>query len=279
MAISNREVFLKYHQKYNNLNDTTIYELLVDVNNFKDFSDLILHFDNEILDYSKFEDYVNKILNGIPLAYVLGYKYFLNLKIKVNQNTLIPREETEELCLNTKTIINKENINHDVIGDICCGSGCIGLYLKSIYKESKIYSIDISKKALDIAKENSKVLGLNLDFKEGNIIDPLIKENIKLDILISNPPYVENKNDIEENVIKYEPLNAIYIEDGTYFYEEIFKKYKNIMNDKFLMCFEINYDQEDKLKKLIEKYFDSNITYFFKKDLYENTRFLFIRGD
>ncbi len=275
MEISNRELFFKYKNK-EYFNDKIIYELLIFSNNFKDFTELIINFDNNIKNYNLFKELIDKIEKGIPYQYALGYAFFLDMKLKISNDTLIPRSETEELCLITKDFINKYNLNHSNIVDVCSGSGCISLYFKKEFNNSNVIGIDISSKALEISRFNSNNLLLNVNYLEGNIIDPLIENNIKVDILISNPPYVENKDDIEEIVIKNEPINAIYSEDGTYFYEYIFKNYNKILNNKFLMSFEINYDQEEKLTKLINKYFDKNINYLFKKDSYNLTRFLFI---
>jgi methylase of polypeptide subunit release factors len=85
-------------------------------------------------------------------------------------------------------------------------------------------------------------------------------------------------DDIEEKVKKYEPNDAVYIKDGTEFYEEYFKRHKDVLNENFFMAFEINYDQELKLTELIKKYFDKNVRYKFEKDIYNLTRYLFILG-
>lgn len=275
---SNRELFFKFkNETY--LNEQIVYSLLIFANNFNNFTDLVVNFDNEIIDYNLFIKSINEIKDGKPLQYVMGYTFFDDIKIEVNENTLIPRPETEELCLLIKDIINENNFLPKSIGDICTGSGCISLFFKKHYKDSEVYAVDISKKALEVAEKNSENLRLKINFYEGNIVDPIIEKNIKFDVLISNPPYVENKEDIEEIVKNNEPINAIYSEDGTYFYEEIFKNHHIIMNsNRYLMGFEINYDQEEKLTLLINKYFNNeNITYFFKKDSYNLTRFLIIK--
>ena len=131
-----------------------------------------------------------------------------------------------------------------------------------------------------IDKSNFEKYQANIITLEGNRLEPLISRHIRLDVLISNPPYVEKMEDIEDKVKKYEPLNAIYIQDGTKFYESYFKHHKEVMKDKFFMAFEINYDQEEKLTFLIRNYFDLNkIQYKFVKDIFDKTRYLFIKGD
>ena len=275
MEISNREIYFQYKDK-EFFNDTIIYELLCFCNGFESFSKLVINFDEFIKDYDKFLELSKKIEEGVPLQYVLGFTFFSNLKITINNNVLIPRPETVELCDKMYEIITKNNLNHDNIGDICTGSGCIGLYFKDKFKDSNVYCTDISSKALEVAKVNSKNLNLKINLKEGNIVDPLIKENIKLDVLISNPPYVENMDDIDDIVKNNEPMNAVYSKDGTYFYEEIFKKHKEVTNEKALLGFEINYDQEEKLTKLIKKYFNDDVKFNFYKDFDDKIRFLII---
>ena len=275
MEISNREIYFQYKDK-KYFNNTIISELLIFCNGFKDFSELVINFDNFIKNYDKFLELSKKIEEGVPLQYVLGFTFFLDMKIKVNKNVLIPRPETEQLCRKMVNFINLNKLKHDNIGDICTGSGCIGLYFKNIYLKSNVYCSDISKDALEVAKENSRILNLPINFMEGNIVDPFIKKGLKLDVLISNPPYVENIDDIEDIVKNNEPMNAIYSKDGTYFYEEIFKKHNEITTDKAVLGFEINYDQEKKLTELVKKYFNIGTYFSFQKDYYEKTRFLII---
>ena len=90
---------------------------------------------------------------------------------------------------------------------------------------------------------------------------------------------MERKEDIFDEVKKYEPMNAVFVENNDTFYEECFKHYKEVMNDKFLMAFEINYDQKERLTKLIGKYFTNDDTKFlFLKDIFGKDRYLIILG-
>lgn len=277
---TNREVFLETKKKLQNtsINNTVLYELLIDANGYKDFTELIKNFDEILKNKSIYIQNLKKILNGEPIQYVLNKASFLDLNLFIEKGVLIPRPETEELVTNIKNYIDEFNLNKNVIGDICSGSGCIALYLKKHYPDSIVYASDNFEIPLLVTKKNKEKLGLDIKILKGDCLNPFIDNKIKIDILISNPPYVQNKSDIDDNVLENEPINAIYVEDGAYFYETYFKNYKKVMNEKFFMAFEINYDQKERLTNLVHKYFDENISFSFKKDFYGKDRFLFIFG-
>lgn len=259
--------------------DSMLYEILIHVNELNSFTDLIIKFDKECKDEKMALNLFSRANNDEPLDYLFNKHEYIGMNFYVDKNVLIPRPETEELIQETIGVIRANKLPRENIIDVCTGSGIIAISLKKEFNESEVYGTDISSEAIKIAFKNAKNNNLDVKFLVGNILEPAKALNKKFDILISNPPYVEKMEDIAENVKKYEPLNAIYVENGTYFYEEIFKNYKDIMKDKFLMAFEINYDQEDKLTDLIYKYFDENNSmYRFQKDSFGKTRFLFILG-
>lgn len=261
------------------LTDSMLYEILIHVNDLNSFTDLIIKFDKECKDEKMALNLFSRANNDEPLDYLFNKHEYIGMNFYVDKNVLIPRPETEELIQETIGVIRANKLPRENIIDVCTGSGIIAISLKKEFNESEVYGTDISSEAIKIASKNAKDNNLDVKFLVGNILEPAKALNKKFDILISNPPYVEKMEDIAENVKKYEPLNAIYVENGTYFYEEIFKNYKDIMKDKFLMAFEINYDQEDKLTDLIYKYFDENNSmYRFQKDSFGKTRFLFILG-
>lgn len=261
------------------LTDSMLYEILIHVNELNSFTELIIKFDKECKDEKMALNLFSRANNDEPLDYLFNKHEYNGMNFYVDKNVLIPRPETEELIQETIGVIRANKLPRENIIDVCTGSGIIAISLKKEFNESEVYGTDISSEAIKIAFKNAKNNNLDVKFLVGNILEPAKALNKKFDILISNPPYVEKMEDIAENVKKYEPLNAIYVENGTYFYEEIFKNYKDIMKDKFLMAFEINYDQEDKLTDLIYKYFDENNSmYRFQKDSFGKTRFLFILG-
>ena len=279
--MTNRELFfdMRKHRVSEYLTDSMLYEILIHVNELNSFTDLIINFDKECKDENMAQNLFSRANNDEPLEYLLNKHEYNGMKFYVDKNVLIPRPETEELIQETIGVVRANKLPREYIIDVCTGSGIIAISLKKEFSESDVYGSDISSQAINIAIKNAEDNGLNVNFLIGNILEPVKSLNKKFDILISNPPYVEKIEDIAENVKKFEPLNAIYVENGTYFYEEIFKNYKDIMKDKFLIAFEINYDQEDKLTDLIYKYFDENNSmYRFQKDSFGRTRFLFILG-
>ena len=279
--MTNRELFfdMRKNRVSDYVTDSMLYEILIHVNELNSFTDLIINFDKECKDEKMALNLFSRANNDEPLDYLFNKHEYIGMNFYVDKNVLIPRPETEELIQETIGVIRANKLPRENIIDVCTGSGIIAISLKKEFNESEVYGTDISSEAIKIASKNAKDNNLDVKFLVGNILEPAKALNKKFDILISNPPYVEKMEDIAENVKKYEPLNAIYVENGTYFYEEIFKNYKDIMKDKFLMAFEINYDQEDKLTDLIYKYFDENNSmYRFQKDSFGKTRFLFILG-
>ena len=280
MELTNREAFFKTKEEVKNKNleisDNEIFLLIEKVNNYQNYTNLVLNFDKNLANINYFNELKERLFNGEPIQYILNSAPFVDLDIYVDNRVLIPRVETEELVTKTRYFIEKLELEHKVIGDMCTGSGCIALFMKNSFKDSSVFASDISKDALEVANKNAKDLELDIIFLKGDKTKPFVNQNIKFDIFISNPPYVQNKNDIEKKVKKNEPMNAIYSEDGVAFYRDVFQNYKKFMNNKFMMAFEINYDQEHQLTELVEEYFPGDKKYMFLKDIYGLTRFLFI---
>ena len=274
---SNREIYFELLKKNNEyLNKSAIVTLLMDASGFTDRMAFYNHFNDEIKNLAKLQQNAEKVENGEPLQYVLGYAYFLGDQYKVNPDVLIPRQETEQLVIETTLYIKKLfNGEEDfVLGDVCTGSGCIAAAMKKQFKGCKVYASDISKAALKVAKENIK--DLDIELLEGNILDPFIKKGIRLDVLMCNPPYIDKVETIDKQVYKYEPHLALLANPSTKFYEEIFKKIPEVMNEKhFLATFEIGEDMDEALTDLVEKYFQE-VRYKIGKDMYGKSRFLYI---
>lgn len=213
------------------------------------------------------------IKEGKPIQYVLGNVNFYGIRYYINENVLIPRFETEELVEETIKYINKLFTEPVEIIDLGCGSGVIGLTLEQKVSPKSVDLIDISEKALEVAKKNCE----NLNSK-ANIIqsDMFEKINKKYDVIISNPPYIRNNEEIETIVKDNEPHLALYGgEDGLDSYRKIIKNINNYTKDKCLICFEIGNKQADELTKIINEYMQ-NVKIEVKKDLSDRDRMLFI---
>ena len=271
---TNREIYfslIKENNKY--LNKSVVTSLLADASDFDDKMMLYSNFDKQVKDPERLLNNIEEVRKGVPFQYVLGYSYFLGHKVIVNKNVLIPRQETEQLTVDTLVFIknNYQKNEQIVVGDICTGSGAIALAIEKEVPTAKVYATDISKEAIDVAKQNV----VNAEVLDGNLVDPLIAKEIKLDVLICNPPYIENEKNIDEQVYKYEPHLALLAKPGTKYYEEIFKKSSFVMKEHYLMAFEIEEDMEKPLIELMNKHLDG-VTYRFHKDIYGKTRFLYI---
>ncbi len=241
---------------------------------------LYLEMDNEVKESinNKFEEGIKRLLNDEPLNYVLGYSYFYGYKLIVNEDVLIPRCETEELvCL----VLSKydeyfkgQKIN---ICDVGTGSGAIAIALKKEEDNLNVYASDISEKALEIAKLNAKNNDANINFLCGSMLEPYIENNIKVDILVSNPPYIKTVETIEASVYDYEPHVALFGgSDGLKFYKDIFENALKIVNDNGMLFFEMGYDLGNALKDLAKQYFPkANIEVL--KDMNNKDRMLMIR--
>ena len=268
----------KRKSKY--LNNTAIKTLLQDDGNFSDFFNLINHFDEQVKNVDKIESNIVRIEAGEPLQYVLGYAFFVNSNYVVSKDVLIPRQETEELAVATlKTIVKMFGKEPKIkIVDIGTGSGVLGIYLKEYFPNSSVICTDISENSLQIAKINAKNHHVEIDFRQGDMLEP-IKDEKDVAVIISNPPYIGDESTVDPQTLKYEPHLALFATPKTKYYEIIMSTIDSqILADKYLLAFEIGEDMEEELTHLIETKY-KGIMYKFEKDIYGKTRFLYIIKD
>ena len=271
---SNREAYFSALNK--GVSKSIIDFALQEVNDF-DYSELSIHLDDEIKDYDKFESAIDRYLNGEMIEYIFNKSYFLSTPFYVNKSVLIPRQETEQLVLRTEDLIINVFGNEQItIADVCTGSGIIGLSLKKAFNNDSVYLTDISKEALGVAVKNAALLNLDVQCLEGDMLTPLITNNVRCDVIICNPPYISDASSIDKKTWEQEPHLALLASPNTLFYEKLLKEYRNVVNDKFIIAFEVGEDMEESLTMLVNKYCP-NEEYFFEKDLYGKTRFLFIK--
>ncbi len=208
-------------------------------------SDFIVSFDMclKSRQLKDLENLFNKRLIGIPLAYVLNNQFFWKNDFYVNENVLIPRQDSETLVQSFLNYFSNKNQELNIL-EIGVGSGCLILSILEEYKNSHGMGIDISKEALDLCKINAKNLDLEnrLILEESNLFE---KVNNKFDVIISNPPYIdENDTDIAFDVKKFEPEIALFAKNnGLFFYQQILNKAKNYLNKNGIILFEIGYTQ------------------------------------
>lgn len=210
-----------------------------------------------------------------PLQYIMGYTDFYNIKINLNHKVLIPRPETEELI----DIIIKENKNQTnlKIADLGCGSGAIALALKKNIPSCEVWAYDIEDEAIEQTKENAELLNLSINTEKNNIL----KENFtdeKFDIIVSNPPYVMEKEKelMKPNVLEYEPHSALFVpnNDSLLFYKSIAEFAKTHLNENGKCYLEIN----EQLGKETSLLFPPNTTKLIK-DIFGKDRFIIYSKD
>lgn len=218
----------------------------------------------------------HRLLDGEPFQYIHGETEFFGLNLICDERALIPRPETEELVLwITESLDNKQEYS---LLDFCTGSGCIALALKNSFQASKVIGIDVSNEALSQAMENATNNAIEVNFMHYNVLSeavlPFQEESI--DCIVSNPPYVLNKEkeNMDKNVLEFEPHLALFVEDNDplIFYSKIAKMAKYYLKNGGLLFFEINEQYGKEMTALLEHYHFKNIE--LKKDLQGKDRMI-----
>lgn len=240
--------------------------------------DLALDADKEFSEdeISIWNTILEKLKTQIPIQYILRTTHFYGLEFIVDENVLIPRPETEELVdwivkLNSK-ISKKKNLR---ILDIGTGSGCIAISLAKNIPNSEVFAIDVSEKALAVAKKNSKLNTVSLTFLHKNILETTSLDQ-KFDIIVSNPPYIRNleKSEIKSNVLENEPHLALFVadDDALIFYKKIAELAATNLNPNGQLFFEINQYLGKETLDLLESLGLKNRE--LRKDIYGNDRMI-----
>ena len=246
----------------------------------KEPHELYLMYDEEIdKDLEKqFLMGMEEYYNGRPIQYIKGVETFFGRDFKVNENVLIPRYETEELVENILYRIDDyfSGYKNITLCDVGTGSGAIAISLALEEPKLKVYATDISDLALTVAKENANNLKADVEFLAGDMLQPLIEKNLKVDIFVSNPPYIPQEQEIEAVVKDNEPHVALFGgNDGLYFYRKIFEGVNELLNERALLAFEMGFDQRGLMEEALQKYFP-NDPYEIIKDINGKDRMLFI---
>lgn len=237
-------------------------------------SDLIMHLNDE-MNTKQAHDYeiaLDRMLDGEPIQYIVGNQSFYGEIFKVNKHCLIPRPETEEVMLHFFKLLK----HNDKVVDIGTGSGNIPIMLKKMDNSLNVYATDISESALAVARENAQLHGVDIQFIYGDALKPLMDNGIKVNGLISNPPYIDEADAafMEDTVIEYEPHSALFAKDKGYkVYYDILKKLPEVLLPEAQVVFEIGFNQGPTLKEKICKMYPElkvNIV----KDINNNDRII-----
>ena len=246
--------------------------------------DVSLHPDFEITEsyFKKWQTIISELKTEKPIQYITGEAWFYGLRFEVNENTLIPRPETEELVEwiveSQKSKVENLNIqksNNLTILDIGTGSGCIPITLKKEIPNAQVSAIDISEKALEIARKNASDNQVEVNFIHRNILETESLDE-KYDVIVSNPPYVRNleKQEIKRNVLDYEPHLALFVadSDALLFYRKIAQLALKSLAPNGKLFFEINQYLGKETVELLEQLGFKNIE--LRKDFVGNDRMI-----
>ena len=222
----------------------------------------------------KYNELVNQRAGHIPLQYLVGAQEFMGLTFKVNENVLIPRQDTELLVENVADCLGN---GERTVLDMCTGSGCIAVSIDRLSKNSKVTAVDISEKALEVAQENNRFNNANVTFIQSDLFTNVTG---RYDIIVSNPPYIRTDEipKLMEEVKSHEPVMALDgMEDGLYFYKKICNEASDYLNDNGKIFFEIGYDQGDDVSEILRQNRFCNIEVL--KDLSGNDRVVIARKE
>ena len=229
----------------------------------------------------KLNEYINQIAaHHKPLAYILGWVPFLSLKLLVAPPTLIPRPETEMWVDELISMIKNNTKKPLTILDIGTGSGCIALSLAQAFPTAQIYAVDIASSAIELAQKNAienKVK--NIAFLESNLFENL-PENLKFDLIVSNPPYINPLAKLDSSVLAWEDHKALFANNkGLQIIEQIAEKAHNYLkkNDdlSYQFVMEIDSLQGNIIKNILKKHAFNKIE--IKKDQFERHRTVWMK--
>lgn len=197
-------------------------------------------------------DGLSRLLTGMPVQYVVGQAEFYGRQLKVTSDVLIPRPETEEVVHYFLTQLAAAK----VVADIGVGSGAIAVTLKAERPELRVIATDISSQAIAVARENAQRLQQDISFIQGNALQPLIDQGVRLDGLISNPPYIgeHERALMDDSVIQYEPHVALFAgQEGYQVYAAILRDLPHVMQDGAPVVFEIGFQQGVQLTRMMQQ--------------------------
>ena len=263
--------YVKLNNKINDFEEEAIYFLIEELNHLKRH-EIILKMNDNVDNEERLMDLINKyIKDNIPVQYLLNTAYFYGNKFYVNESVLIPRFDTEVLVEKAISLIKDRNKKLRIV-DIGCGSGIIAISIK-LNCDVIVDAIDISKEALEVVKKNAKDLNADICFIKNDLLD---KIDTKYDMIISNPPYIDDNEYVADIVKANEPKIALYSEDGgLYHYKRIIDSSLHNLNDDGILLFEIPDNKCDAIIAYASKYY-KDIEYI--KDYNNQRRVLIIKN-
>lgn len=259
----------------------TVMAFLVELSRQERYN-LYMHYEEEMpaeLE-AQFDAGMARILQQEPMAHVLGYSWFYGYKMLVSGDVLIPRPETEELCAHILSRIDRFFPAGELdCADIGTGSGAIAITVAKEEPRVRMTATDISAEAVVMAEKNAALNEADIRFMTGDYLQPLIDAGMKLDILISNPPYIPAAETMEHSVVDFEPHVALFGgDDGLNGYRAIFRSCRQVLKEKAMMAFEMGWDQRERMSRLVEELLPE-ARYEILKDMNGKDRMLFVYFD
>lgn len=211
-----------------------------------DKTQLLLHRDDTInqSDLLRFHWAVEDLKQFRPIQHIIGHTDFCGLRIRVTPDVLVPRPETEEIVSRLTDWLASRQAVHPAILDLCTGSGCIAIALAKHLPQAQVTAVDISEKALDVAWRNASANNVDVNFLQADILSPFTIHNSQFSLIISNPPYVMDKERavMQPNVLDWEPAQALFVPDSDplLFYRAIADIAANHLAPEGILVLEIN---------------------------------------
>ena len=206
-----------------------------------------------------FTNFIHKHVKGIPVQYLIGYEMFYGRPFFVNEEVLIPRPETEELVLGVLTRIRRKfGDKHIHVADIGTGSGAISITLALENPHLHVYTVDIATESIEVARKNAAELEANVTFYHGDLLSPFQETKQKLDVVVSNPPYIpeEDWRGLSSVVKEHEPKRALVGgEDGLDFYRRFMEELPKVLQEESIVAFEVGVGQGEDVRALLKETF------------------------
>jgi release factor glutamine methyltransferase len=250
--------FLKEHGRDENAGELYLCHLL-DMSRARLFAEQKTVLEDSL--WEEFRSGIDAHVSGIPIQHLIGREEFYGRSFTVNRHVLIPRPETEELMYYSLERMKRLfNGSHTIqAADIGTGSGAIAISLALEYDgDVNVRAVDVSADALEVAKGNAERLAADVTFYHGDLLQPLMEEGVALDVLLSNPPYIplSDRETLSEVVVDHEPSLALFGgEDGYDLYRRFMEGLPRIMNERFLIGFEVGAGQGETVAEMLTKAF------------------------
>lgn len=242
-------------------------------------TDWLVHQSDELTleDEKWLQQNLPKLADHYPVQYLTGYETFYDREFKVNEDTLIPRPETELLV--EQVLLNHTNDESLTVVDMGTGTGAIAITLKKERPNWQVIATDISKGALDVAKQNAELLGAEVIFYQGSLTEPI--QDLAVDLFISNPPYIaeDEKAVMDESVLKYEPHTALFAKHkGLFIYEALAEQLPALLTANGEVYLEIGYQQGKAVQQCMQTAFPQKEVQVLN-DYSGQNRMVIVRGE